>query len=45
MDKKSVSWSIKKYRYFVKCKMPMCAELELQAIRGKLARRHLNPRK
>ncbi len=40
MDKKSVSWSIKKYRYFVKCHMPMCASLELQAIRGKIARRH-----
>ncbi len=40
MDKKSVSWSIKKYRLFVKCNMKSCAELDLQAIRGKIARRH-----
>jgi len=40
MSKKSISWNIKKYRYFVKCNMPMCAELELDSIRGKLANRH-----
>jgi hypothetical protein len=40
MSKKSISWNIKKYRYFVKAGMSACAELELQAIRGKIARRH-----
>jgi len=40
MDKRSISWNIKKYRYFVKCNMEACAQLELDAIRRRITNRH-----